>query len=150
MPTITGGRLVALVIATVIVGSFSPAALAQCDSQWLDQFPFGDLDGEVRALVVFDDDGPGPHQPALYVGGSFSYAGGQHVRDIAKWDGVSWAPVGLGIIGSVYALAVFDDDGDGPHLPALYAGGLFTTAGGIAASEIAKWDGSSWSALVPA
>ena len=29
----------------------------------------------------------------------------------------------------------------------LYAGGWFTTAGGIAATNIAKWDGSSWSAL---
>ena len=30
----------------------------------------------------------------------------------------------------------------------LYAGGYFTTAGGSAANYIAKWDGSSWSALV--
>ena len=29
----------------------------------------------------------------------------------------------------------------------LYAGGNFTTAGGSAANNIAKWDGSSWSAL---
>ena len=31
----------------------------------------------------------------------------------------------------------------------LYAGGGFTTAGGVAANNIAKWDGttSSWSAL---
>ena len=29
----------------------------------------------------------------------------------------------------------------------LYAGGYFTTAGGSAANNIAKWDGSSWSAL---
>jgi hypothetical protein len=40
----------------------------------------------------------------------------------------------------VYALTVFDD-GNGP---ALYAGGDFTTAGGVAANRIAKWDGSSW------
>ena len=36
------------------------------------------------------------------------------------------------------------DDGGGP---ALYAGGDFTTAGGVAANGIAKWDGSSWTAL---
>jgi hypothetical protein len=29
----------------------------------------------------------------------------------------------------------------------VYAGGFFTTAGGTAANQIAKWDGSSWSAL---
>jgi len=45
--------------------------------------------------------------------------------------------------GTVLALAVFDDG----HGPALYAGGSFTTAGGAAASRIARWDGSSWSAV---
>ena len=40
----------------------------------------------------------------------------------------------------VCALAV---DGAGN----LYAGGDFTAAGGVAASNIAKWDGSAWSAL---
>ena len=44
---------------------------------------------------------------------------------------------------TVRALTVFDD-GSGP---ALYAGGAFTTAGGVAANHIAKWNGSSWSAL---
>ena len=39
----------------------------------------------------------------------------------------------------VYALAVSGSD--------LYAGGAFTTAGGSAAKNIAKWNGSSWSAL---
>src|SRR5438046_1901031 len=40
---------------------------------------------------------------------------------------------------SVRALAVSGSD--------IYAGGTFTTAGGSAANYIAKWDGSSWSAL---
>jgi hypothetical protein len=31
----------------------------------------------------------------------------------------------------------------------LYAGGWFTTAGGIAANAIARWDGTNWSALGP-
>jgi hypothetical protein len=43
----------------------------------------------------------------------------------------------------VLALTVYDDGGG----PALYAGGHFTTAGGVAASHIARWDGSSWAAL---
>jgi trimeric autotransporter adhesin len=41
--------------------------------------------------------------------------------------------------GTVYALAVSGST--------LYAGGDFTTAGGIAANYIAQWNGSSWSAL---
>src|SRR5256885_11868144 len=40
---------------------------------------------------------------------------------------------------NVSALAVSGSD--------LYAGGEFTTAGGSAANYIAKWNGSSWSAL---
>ena len=43
----------------------------------------------------------------------------------------------------VFALTVFDD-GSGP---ALYAGGTFTSAGGVAANRIAKWNASSWSPL---
>jgi hypothetical protein len=45
--------------------------------------------------------------------------------------------------GSVSALTVFD----GGSGSALYAGGNFTNAGGVAASSIAMWDGSSWAAL---
>lgn len=40
----------------------------------------------------------------------------------------------------IAALAVFDD-GTGP---ALYAGGRFTSAGGAAATNIARWNGSAW------
>jgi len=45
--------------------------------------------------------------------------------------------------GAVRALAAFDA-GNGA---ALYAGGEFTTAGGVAANRIAMWDGLSWAAL---
>ena len=43
----------------------------------------------------------------------------------------------------VWALTVFDD-GSGP---ALIVAGNFLNAGSVAASRIAKWDGSSWTAL---
>jgi hypothetical protein len=58
----------------------------------------------------------------------------------------SWLPTFgevPGVNGSVDALTVFDD-GSGA---ALYAGGTFTSAVGVAANYIAKWNGSSWSAL---
>ena len=45
--------------------------------------------------------------------------------------------------GYVAALAVFDD-GQGS---ALYVGGNFATAGGTTVNNIAKWDGTNWSAL---
>jgi trimeric autotransporter adhesin len=97
----------------------------------------------VTALVVFDDGLGGG--PALYAGGSFTHAGGVPASRIAKWDGVSWSAVGGGmgeVNPYVRALAVFDDGSGGG--PALYAGGTFTTAGGLAADRIAKWDGVAW------
>ena len=99
----------------------------------------------VYASALFDDDGPGPDPTSLYVGGNFTTAGGVSANYIARWDGSSWSPVGSGMDSWVRSLVVFDDDGPGPHPPALYAGGFFTNAGGAPASCIAKWDGSSWS-----
>ncbi len=101
------------------------------------------VDNRVRALTVFDD-GTGP---ALYAGGEFSTAGGVTVNNIARWDGSAWSPLigpsGIGVNSLVRALTVFDD-GSGP---ALYAGGNFSTAGGVTVYQIARWDSSSWSAL---
>ncbi len=103
---------------------------------------FGTNDA-VHALVVFDD-GTGS---ALYAGGSFTEAGGQPAKYIAKWDGAEWSALGVllddGLYGRVSALAVFDD-GSGP---ALFAGGNFTIADGIFVDNIAKWNGTQWSAL---
>jgi hypothetical protein len=85
----------------------------------------------------------------LYAGGEFTTAGGVEARSIAKWNGTGWSALGGGLAdnsgsGSVRALALCGSD--------LYAGGSFTWAtnsGGLAvpANFIAKWDGSSWSAL---
>ncbi len=66
----------------------------------------------------------------LYVGG-FGY--------IAKWDGRAWSSLGSVTPGAATALAVSGSD--------LYAGGGFTTVGGVSANYIAKWNGSAWSAL---
>jgi hypothetical protein len=106
----------------------------------------GGLNGPVQASTVFDDDGTGPHAPALFVGGDFTSAGGRPANRIAKWDGASWSNLRVGANDEVLALTVFDADGAGPAPPALYAGGRFTDAGGAAAG-IAKWDGSSWTPL---
>ncbi|TVQ31870.1 MAG: hypothetical protein EA376_07735 [Phycisphaeraceae bacterium] len=101
-------------------------------------FPF------VTALTVFDDGSGGG--PALYAGGDFTTASGVSTDNIAKWDGASWSPLGSGMNDNIRALTVFDD-GSGGGL-ALYAGGFFTSAGGVTAtSHIAKWDGAAWSPL---
>jgi hypothetical protein len=102
----------------------------------------GTSNSAVAALAVFDDGGG----PALYAGGLFTFADGVPANGIARWDGSTWSSVGggfemSGAEGAANALAVFDDGGG----PALYAGGWFTSAGGVDASYIAKWDGTSWS-----
>jgi hypothetical protein len=93
----------------------------------------------VGALAVYDD-GSGE---ALYVGGSFTQAGGRSAQSIARWDGLAWDRVGFGTTDSVAALEVYDD-GSGP---VLYAGGNFFVMSGVIAEGIARWDGNSWSAL---
>ena len=65
-----------------------------------------------------------------------------HAQNCGDWEALS-GPNGTGVIGEVFALATFDD-GTGPSL---YAGGEFWIAGGRPASNIAKWDGVSWSRL---
>jgi hypothetical protein len=118
----------------------------ECEPAWTPDLFFPGppgMDNGVNALAVFDDgSGSGP---ALYAGGNFTTAGGVAANYIAKWDGSSWSPLGTGMNFTVLALAVFDDGSGGG--PALYAGGEFSTAGGVPARYIAKWDGSAWSAL---
>jgi hypothetical protein len=81
----------------------------------------------------------------LYVGGGFGSAGGvPYTNGIAQWNGSTWSALGSGLVGDeygarVYTLAVSDS--------ALYVGGAFVSAGGVALNNIAKWDGANWSAL---
>jgi hypothetical protein len=95
------------------------------------------MDGTVSALAVA---GNGD----VYAGGRFTRAGGVAASNVAKWNGTAWSPLGAGpangVDGGVYALAVAGN-GD------VYAGGGFTRAGGVAASNVAKWNGTAWSPL---
>jgi len=84
----------------------------------------------------------------VYAGGAFTIASGAPANRIAKWDGAAWSPLGAGMTlesefgdhASVGAIAV-DTSGN------IFAAGQFTTAGGVPAKNIAKWDGTAWSAL---
>lgn len=80
----------------------------------------------------------------LYWGGGNATIGGVAANYIAKWNGTAWSALGAGMGpaggGFVYGVAVAQDG-------TLYAAGAFTTAGGVAASGIAKWNGTAWSAL---
>lgn len=138
-------------LIAVLVGELGGvAACVQGQCAWWDGFgppPGGKgLNGYAYAMLVWDDDGSGPHAPALYVGGSFTTAAGIPVNGIAKWDGSNWSALGGGFPGPsvvVYALAIHND-GSGP---ALYAGGSFSSANGAPGNSVAKWNGTSWSSL---
>ncbi|MFP4528987.1 MAG: T9SS type A sorting domain-containing protein [Candidatus Kapaibacterium sp.] len=80
-----------------------------------------------------------PHAGAMYFGGSFIRAGGKDAISIARYDIESgeFFSLGDGIMlndraGSVLDLIVYKND--------LYAGGLFTTAGGKPSMNIARWN----------
>ncbi|MBI5362255.1 MAG: hypothetical protein HZA53_03685 [Planctomycetes bacterium] len=113
-------------------------AFAQCPS-WAEGFFPPGVVGTVRALANHDA-GFGPR---VFVGGSFELVSGQPVTNIASWDGAHWSGVGGGVDNIVRALNVFDDGTSGG--PRLFAGGAFGIAGSLPVSNVACWDGSSWS-----
>jgi hypothetical protein len=81
---------------------------------------------------------------ALAVGGGFTEAGGVPANRVARWNGTAWSALGTGVgtgelTADTMALAVYNG--------ALVAGGYFTVAGTTTVNNIARWNGSTWSAL---
>src|SRR5947207_1399592 len=86
----------------------------------------------------------------LYAGGKFSLAGSVAANNVAVWDGQQWAALGAGIgrtdggcayepVEAVQALAIQGNN--------LLAGGRFHTSGSLRVTNIAAWDGRSWSGV---
>jgi trimeric autotransporter adhesin len=95
--------------------------------------------GSLTALAVSGNN--------LYVGGFFtnSTADGGIATNIASWDGAAWHMLGGGLGGAPGA-------GSGVEAITLqsglvYAGGGFTNSGSLLITNLAVWNGSSWSAL---
>ncbi|MFG0299151.1 MAG: GC-type dockerin domain-anchored protein [Phycisphaerales bacterium JB047] len=85
----------------------------------------------------------------LYAGGRFLTIGGVSALNVAVWDGTAWDDLDGGLSrtsGFAQVLHMTSwDDGSGP---ALYVGGRFNLAAGNPVStNIAKWDGTSWSSM---
>lgn len=134
-------------------GRFQPVAsgpsygVARFDgSSWL---YLGTMSGAGTGSMIVEalrswDDGSGS---ALYVGGSFtSIEGVTGTSGFARYDGASWSAVGsLGANTGTPVVRTLEihDDGLGP---ALYVGGRFDTAGGVASPNVARWNGSLFAA----
>lgn len=86
----------------------------------------GGVNGSVYCLAYDSASG------RLYVGGNFTLADAGTANYIAVWNGSLWSTLGSGMDDSVVGLAV-DPEGN------IYAGGYFSTAGGVSAARVAKW-----------
>lgn len=138
---------VALLFALVV----NQVMRSQCLTSWLqgDGVP-GVLrvggNASVRCTTMRDPDGVGPLASRLVVAGDFSFAGDIPANHVAEWNPSSglWTALGAGVSGpsnSAVSCMVVLPNGD------LVVGGWFTSAGGVAASNIARWNGSAWSAF---
>ncbi|MEO7795688.1 MAG: hypothetical protein ABIV06_13040, partial [Thermoanaerobaculia bacterium] len=90
----------------------------------------------IQALAVFDD-GSGP---ALFATGSTTAASDSQFHGIAKWDGVTWLPLGAGLTSpGTGGMAMVPFEGR------LVVGGGFSAASGLPARGVAKWGSAGWS-----
>ena len=97
------------------------------------------ISGEVRALTVSGTN--------VYAGGTFSNAGGVPAADkVAKWNGSTWSSLGSAASGdgalggtTVVSIVVIGTE--------VYVGGTFFHRDIAEAGTVAKWNGTTWSAL---
>lgn len=112
----------------------------------------GGVNGIVRALTSFDDpgqDGNGDEIPNKIIAGGEFTDKGNHIASLTWVDDgngnalAQWAALGTGVNDIVYALTVWDRDGEqaDDFGPVVVAGGAFTDKG----QHIAQWNGAGWS-----
>ena len=120
-----------------VSGSFSKAGQKPVsnvvrwrDNKWSDFG--GGFDGSPAALLTVGSD--------LYVAN----------RQITKWDGQSWSALGTGVDYRFGGMVSGSERVDSLVMTwngRLYAAGSFAAIDGVNGSNIASWDGDSWSAL---
>lgn len=99
--------------------------------------------GRVSDMTVATING----EPSLIVAGGFSHVPGAPARAVARFDGRSWSSLGEVADGNGLKVTTFDPDGDGPAPEHIVVAGIFTSFAGIAANNIAMYDGKNWSAM---
>jgi hypothetical protein len=118
-------------------GSLAALGLpAPGDQHWDSQFGPSGVNGLLYSVTSVGG--------KVYVGGAFSGAGNSRANFIAGYDGTNWFALNNGVNGSMNATFVFGLAHDGQYV---YAGGWFTNADNHPAVNVARWDGSNWSAM---
>lgn len=173
MPTFRSPLVAALLAVVPALPSFAPS---QCTLQWSDTFPMARIRGSANFVQPFDADGAGPLPTQLVVGGNFQVGQNEHAyvaahdgqrwtvldpsfgfanacapwngqlavagfatqNAVRSWNGSAWTTLGA-VVGEVKAMAV--------HNGQLVVAGTLTSAGGVAVNRIARFDGTTWSAL---
>lgn len=114
----------------ILVAITAASAHAQCPNLDL-RFRTSPLAAGANALIAYDA-GVGEHLFAAVAG-----------VGVHEWDGMRWSVVPGSPTAALSALAVHDFGGG----PELVVGGSFVSAGGVPANRIARWNGSTWSAI---
>src|SRR5262245_52326581 len=132
-------------------------AAAQCSQDWkpTDGLPGIQPFQNAYAVTTWDPDGNGPQAERLVAGGTFQFIADRAADTVAAFNPETghWEDLGGGVelmqqfeeggpvvdVAYVKALVSYQDD--------LIAAGEFDEAGGVPVSNIARWDGESWSSL---
>ncbi len=135
-------RSTSFLALAVLAASLTAWLPAQCATNWLPGHPLTSPGGPVHCSVAWDPDGTGPLPRVLVIGGEFAAAGDVLAANVVAYEPVArtWSPLGLGLDGPVYSLAV-TAGGD------LVVGGDFLASGPAATAHVARWNGSTWSAI---
>ena len=95
--------------------------------------------GDVQSLCVSGTN--------FVAGGIFTEAGSQIVNGIAQWMGTNWSALGGAVPGVNPGAGAPQVKSLTQYAGTLYAGGSFTNIGGFAATNVAQWDGNTWSQM---
>ncbi len=131
--------------AVTIYQGAPTVAVSDLDSEYVERWDGrawqhlgADFNSAIESLTVYDGE--------LIAGGWFAAVGTVTAQGLARWDGSAWsefadgvAPQTPGFLTPVMALHAHDGS--------LFIGGAFGFAGGVAARNIARWDGSAWHPL---
>ena len=96
----------------------------------------GGVDGEVHAIAISGNN--------VYIGGAFTQAGDADALNIAMWNGSNWTNLAAG----------FDDANNDAEVNTLvvsganlFAAGFFEMSDTNAMTNMARWNGTTWSAM---